>query len=31
MQVTPEMAAKIIGIIEEAHANNPMPVKYTAD
>ena len=31
MSVTPEMAARIIGIIEQSHAENPMPVKYTAD
>ena len=28
MSVTPEMAAKIIGVIETAHADNPIPVKY---
>ena len=28
MQVKPEHAAKIIGVIEAAHAMNPMPVKF---
>ena len=28
LEVTPEMAAKIIGIIEETHAQNPLPVLY---
>ena len=28
MDVTPEMAAKIISIIETVHAQNPMPLKY---
>lgn len=26
--ITPEMAARVIGIIEKAHADNPLPVKY---
>ena len=28
LEITPETAAKIIGIIEKAHAENPLPVKY---
>lgn len=28
MTVTPEMAADIISVIESAHAQNPLPVKY---
>ncbi|MBR5449100.1 MAG: Gfo/Idh/MocA family oxidoreductase [Clostridia bacterium] len=28
MQVTPEMAAKIISVIEEVHAANPLPLIY---
>ena len=28
MTVTPEMAAAVISVIETAHAQNPMPVKY---
>lgn len=28
MPVTPEMAAEVISVIETAHANNPMPLKY---
>ena len=28
MTVTPEMAAQIVGIIEAAHAQNPLPVKF---
>ena len=28
LTVTPEMAAKIIGVIEEVHAANPIPVLY---
>ena len=28
MQVTPEMAAEIISVIEAVHAENPLPVKY---
>lgn len=28
MQVTPEMAAKIISVIEECHAQNPLPLRY---
>ena len=28
MTVTPEMAAKVISVIELAHAKNPLPVKY---
>ena len=28
MQVTPEMAAEIISVIETVHAENPLPVKY---
>ena len=28
MVVTPEMAAKVIGIIETVHAQNPLPVKF---
>lgn len=28
LKVTPEMAKRIIGIIEKAHADNPLPVKY---
>lgn len=26
--ITPEMAAQVIGIIEECHAQNPLPVKF---
>ncbi len=28
LAITPEMAAKVIGIIEECHAQNPLPVKF---
>ena len=28
LEITPEMAARVIGIIEKAHADNPLPVKY---
>lgn len=28
MTVTPEMAAQIVGVIETAHAQNPLPVKF---
>ena len=28
MDVTPEMASDIIGIIEQAHAENPMDIKF---
>lgn len=28
LEITPEMAAEVIGIIEKAHADNPLPVKY---
>ena len=28
MTVTPEMAAKVISVIEFAHAENPLPVKF---
>ncbi len=28
MKVTPEMAAMIISVIEEVHAQNPLPLKY---
>lgn len=28
MSVTPEMAARIIGVIEAVHAENPIPVRY---
>lgn len=28
MTVTPEMAARIVGVIETAHAQNPLPVKF---
>ena len=28
MDVTPEMASDIIGVIETAHAQNPMPIKF---
>lgn len=28
MEVTPEMAAQIISVIEQTHAENPLPVKY---
>ena len=28
MDVTPEMAAKVISVIEEVHARNPLPLKY---
>jgi predicted dehydrogenase len=28
MTVTPEMAARIIGVIETVHAQNPLPVKF---
>ena len=28
MSVTPEMAARVINVIEKVHADNPMPVKY---
>ena len=28
MTVTPEMAARIVGVIETVHAQNPLPVKY---
>lgn len=28
MTVTPEMAERVIGVIETAHAQNPMPVKF---
>ena len=28
MDVTPEMAAEVISVIETAHAHNPMPVKF---
>jgi predicted dehydrogenase len=28
LKITPEMASAIIGIIEQAHAENPLPVKY---
>jgi hypothetical protein len=26
--ITPEQAAKVIGVIETCHAQNPLPVKY---
>ena len=29
MEITPSMAARVIGIIEQAHAENPLPVRYT--
>ena len=28
MTVTPEMAARVIGVIETIHAQNPLPVKF---
>ncbi len=28
LKTTPEIAARVIGIIEKAHADNPLPVKY---
>lgn len=28
LSVTPEMAARIIGVIEKVHADNPLPVSY---
>jgi hypothetical protein len=28
MEVTPEMTAKIISVIETVHAENPLPLKY---
>ena len=28
LEITPEMASKIIGVIEAVHADNPMPVLY---
>ena len=28
MTVTPEMAARVIGVIETVHAQNPLPMKY---
>ena len=28
MDITPEMAAEVISVIETAHAQNPMPVKF---
>ena len=28
MTVTPEMAADIISVIEQVHAENPLPLKY---
>ena len=28
MTVTPEMAARIVGVIETVHAQNPLPVKF---
>lgn len=28
MDVTPEMARDIIGVIETIHAQNPLPIKY---
>ena len=28
MEITPEMAAQVIGIIERVHADNPLPVKF---
>ena len=28
LTITPETAARVIGIIEKAHADNPLPIKY---
>ena len=28
LKITPEIAKRVIGIIEKAHADNPLPVKY---
>ena len=28
LKVTPETAARVIGIIEKVHADNPLPVRY---
>lgn len=31
LEITPEMAAQVISVIETCHAQNPLPVKYTLD
>jgi hypothetical protein len=28
MQITPEMIAQVINVIEKVHADSPLPVKY---
>ena len=28
LEITPYMAARVISVIEEAHARNPLPLKY---